>query len=315
MTGLRRVFLHASLGAVFLTSCSREAETFLPVAGKSPRSDAKAEALLAEAKAADRAGQAKRAMRIYDGIADRYPHSSAAPQARFRHAQLLERDGALEKAFEAYGQVITRYQGSSLYPQARDSQAKVAHAAADGQITKRLLWMKPGLDPDKIISMLETVRDNAPQAVTAAKAQYTIGGVYAARKSKVNESIEAYQKVVDDHPRSSFAPLAQFKIGNILLTGASRGNQDNSNLDRAMQTFEDLRQSYPGTKQASEATLKMKEIRSREIQRSLDIGEFYFGKGQGDSAAVYYREVMRRTTSGKLHEKAKERLRTLGALE
>ena len=68
------------------------------------------------------------------------------------------------------------------------------------------------------------------------------------------------------------------EIGNLLLTGASRGNQDNSNLDRALHAFEDLRQSYPGTKQAADAALKLTEIRSREIQRNFDIGEFYFKK-------------------------------------
>ncbi len=315
MTGLRRVFLSAGLVGFLLTSCSQDSETFLTVSGNTARSDTEAQALFAQAKAADEAGRNKKAIRLYDGTADNYPYSSAAPPARFRQAQLLEQAGALEKAFEAYGQVITRYQGSPLYPQARDSQAKVAHAAADGEITGRFLWMKPGLDPKKVVGMLETVRDNAPQAVAAAKAQFTIGKVYGARKSKVNEAIEAYQKVVDDYPRSPYAPDAQFQIGNILLTGASRGNQDNSNLDRALYAFQDLRQSYPSSKQAADAALKITEIRSRDIQRNFDIGEFYFNKQQGDSAAVYYREVLRRTSSGDLHQRAKARLQSIGATE
>ena len=315
MTGLRRVFLFAGLGGCLLTSCSQDAETLLQVAGSSNRLDSAAQVLFNAAQAADQRGRDKKALKLYDQTASRYPHSSTAAKARFRQAQLLEKAGDLEEAFEAYGQVITRHQGSSLYTEARDSQDKVAHAAASGQLTTRLLWMRPQLETKKIVSMLETVRDNAPQAVTAAKAQFTIGKVYGAKKSKVDEAITAYQQVVDDYPRSSYAPAAQFQIGNLLLTGASRGNQDNSNLDRALHAFEDLRQSYPGTKQAAEAALKLTEIRSREIQRNFDIGEFYFKKEQGYSAAIYYREVLRMTKSGDLHEQAKARLKTLGVNE
>jgi len=311
MTGLRRVFLHSSWCLCFLAGCSSEPESDLPIAGTNRSSERDARNLYALAQAADQSGKSKKAINRYAATADKHPNSPVAPLARFRQAQLLEHRGDLDQAFETYQMVITRYQASSLYAKARDNQSKVAHAAADGQISSSFLWFKPDLDIKKIVSMLETVRDNAPRSPSAAKAQHAIGRAYESKKWKADDAIAAYQKVVDNYPRSLYAPEAQYKIGNILMKGASKGNQDNSNLDRALHTFEDLQQSYPSSKRAAEAATRIGEIRSRDIQRNFDIGEFYFKKGETSSASIYYREVIRKTRGGPLHERAKNRLQEM----
>ncbi len=315
MTGLRRVFLHSGWLVFFLVGCSSEPESELPIAGTDRGSESDAQSLYAQAQAADQSGKSKKAINRYASTADKHPNSPVAPLARFRQAQLLEQRGDLDKAFEAYQMVITRYQASSLYSKARDRQAKVAHAAADGQISNRFLWFKPDLDIKKIVSMLETVRDNAPRSPSAAKAQHAIGRAYESRKWKADDAIAAYQKVVDNYPRSVYAPESQYKIGHILMMGASKGNQDNANLDRALHTFEDLRQSYPTSKPAAEAATRITQIRSRDIQRNFDIGEFYFKKGETGSASIYYREVLRKTKEGTLHERARNRLQSINAAD
>ena len=50
----------------------------------------------------------------------------------------------------------------------------------------------------------------------------------------------------------------------------------------------------------------------REVQRSFDIAEFYLKTGQLESAKVYYRDVVKRTSYGELHNAAKARLKELG---
>ena len=54
------------------------------------------------------------------------------------------------------------------------------------------------------------------------------------------------------------------------------------------------------------------QIGGREINRSLDIAEFYDKSGQTESAKIYYREVLKRAGSGEAHDKAKSRLKALG---
>ena len=314
MIGLRCALLLAGW-VILLAGCSNETETELPIAGAHRGSDDDAKRLYNRAQAADNSGRAKKAISLYSGTADKYPHSGVAASARFRQAQLLHQQGKLDAAFETYQMVISRYQASPLYTQARDSQAKVAHAAAEGNVKGKLLWFKPELDIKKLVSMLGTVRDNAPRAPSAAKAQYAIGKAYEGRKWKAAEAISAYQKVVDEYPSSPYAPEAQFKIGKMLMAGASKGNQDNSNLDRALNTFADLRQSYPNSKAATEATKMISEIHTRDLQQTFDIAEFYFKKGQEDSARIYYQEVVRKTGKGELHDRARNRLQSLQAAE
>lgn len=315
MTGFRRSFHHAGWGVLLLAGCATEPELDLPVAGTLNNSENIAKKTYQRAESFDTAGRKKKALGLYTATADRFPNASFAPAARFRQAQLLEEDGKIDEAFDAYQSLITRYQGSALYTKARDNQSKVAHAAAEGQVTGKLLWFKPALDINKIVSMLETVRDNAPRSPSAAKAQYAIGSVYERKKSKLNEAVTAYQRVVDDYPRSSQAPSAQLKIGELLLAGASKGNRDNSNLDRALHTFEDLRQAHPKSKSAATAGNRISEIRNRDIQRTFDIGEFYYKKGEVNSATLYYNEVLRQSSQGELHNRAKARLQSLEGSE
>ena len=311
MTGLRRVSLCACCCISLLASCGKNTDDALPPVGEVSLADPRAAALYAQAQAADQAGNIKTALKLYKETAHKFPSSTVAPQARFRQAALLESQNELLDAFDAYQQVIQRYPSTPLYQEARTKQAVVAYAAADGLIKNSVMWIKSRLDSNKIVEMLELVRDNAPQANSAPKAQFTIGQVLENRKKDIL-AIAAFQKVVDDYPKSSHAPEAQYRIGNILLTSAERGNQNQANLDRAKHTFEDLIQSYPNSARAGDARKKVSEIAGRDIQRSFDIAEFYFKKGQSSSAAFYYQEVISKTTSGDLHNRSQRRLQQLG---
>jgi TolA-binding protein len=310
MTGLRRVFLTAGCGVCLLTGCSNKLEDALPLAERNNRADPKTDSLYAKALAADQAGKTVKAIKLYRTMANADPGSPKASTARFRQATLLEHEGKLLAAFDAYQQVIHRYQSTTLYTKARDKQAIVAHKASEGLIKNSFFGLQSQLESKTIVEMLEKVRDNAPQSASAPKAQFTIGEVLENRK-KLLPAIAAYQKVVDDYPKSSLAADSYYRIGRILLTSATGGNQNQANLDRALHTFEDLRQSYPGTKRAADAALKITEIKSRDIQRSFDIAEFYFKKRQNSSAAFYYKEVLNKTKGGALHNKAQQRLQHL----
>ncbi len=70
-------------------------------------------------------------------------------------------------------------------------------------------------------------------------------------------------------------------------------------------------QTYPGSNRAGDARKKVTEIGGRDIQRSFDIAVFYDKKGNSTSAAFYYQEVLRRSNSGDLHNRAKKRLAEL----
>ncbi|NNC88598.1 MAG: outer membrane protein assembly factor BamD [Akkermansiaceae bacterium] len=307
MRGLRPIIFAPVLAALCLASCNSLPKDAPPPSGTLTEGDGAAARLFSEATALEAAGKSGKAEKTYDRVATKYRYSKVAPEARFRQAVLLDRKGEILDAFDAYEDFIQNYPSSSLYTQALSRQAVVAHAAADGQIKNSFLGLKSRLDPKKITEMLGKVRENAPQAPSAPKAQFAIGEVWESEK-RAPQAIDAFEEVIDNYSTSTYAPEAQYRIGAILLNQAARGNQNQANLDRARHSFEDLLQQYPGSPRDADARARLREIASRDVQRSFDIAEFYFKKGEQTSAAFYYKEVIRNSPSGTLHDRAQQRL-------
>ncbi len=269
------------------------------------------EKLYQEAKAADDAGKSSRAIKLYDRTATRYPFIGTAAQARFRQAQLLEQQGDPRKAFEAYDKMLGQYPGDPLYPQALDRLAAIANDAAEGNIQSSFLGIKRSVSMDRTVEMLSRVKDHAPRSRTAAKAQFKVGELYQSKK-KFKEAIAAFRELVREQPESPEAPEALFRVGVIYLEQADRGNQNQSTLDLANESFNDYLIQYPGHSRNAEAHKMIASLRGMALERSMEIAEFYMKTGRTESAKIYYRDIVRKTSSGKLHDAAKARLKELG---
>ena len=299
-----------SIATVCLVSCGADADAPI-LAGNTDAVSGAGESLYQQAKQADDAGKTAKAIKLYDETATRYPFAPSAAQARFRQAQLLEQSGQIEKSFEAYGKYLERYPGGSLYTTALERQAAMAQSAADGDVKSSFLGMKTKLSLDKTTAMLGKVRDHAPKSATAAKAQFTIGQLYQAKR-KTKEANAAFRQLVRDQPACAEAPEALFRVGLILMEDAERGNQNQANVDLAREAFNDYLIQYPGHSRNAEARKLLASLDSRDLQRSFDIAEFYLKTGKQDSAKVYYRDIVKNSATGSLHNAARARLRELG---
>lgn len=304
------VFASLSVAALFLASCGTDSDTLI-LAGNIQSASSEGETLYQQAKQADDAGKADKAIKLYDKTATRYPFAPSASQARFRQAQLLDQQGEIEDAFDAYDQFLQGFPGSPQYTTALDRQASMAQAAAEGDVKSSFLGLKTQLSLDKTVAMLGKVRDHAPKTATAAKAQFTIGEAYQAKR-KYREAINAFRQLVNDQPSSAQAPEALFRVGQILMENAERGNQNQANLDLSREAFNDYLIQYPGHSRNAEARKMIEGLGGKDLQRSFDIAEFYLKTGKPESAKIYYRDIVRQTGSGKLHDASKARLKELG---
>ena len=307
-----RVIVSASLSAAIFASFSCGSDDDLPLmAGNTQAAASQGEAFYQKAKQADDAGKTGKAIKLYDQTATKYPFAPSAPQARFRQAQLLEQQGDIQESFTAYDEFLSRFQGSGLYTTALNRQASMAQAAAEGDVKSSFLGLKSKLSLEKTVEMLGKVRDNAPKSRSASKAQFTIGELYQA-KGKAKESIAAYRQLVRDQSDSPEAPEALFRVGLILMEEADRGNQNQANLDLAREAFNDYLIQYPNHSRNAEARKLLSALSGRDLERSYDIAEFYRKTGKTESAKVYYRDIVKKTGSGKLHDDARARLKELG---
>lgn len=309
---LPRLIVCACLCAstLWLASCGSSSD--VPVlAGSSEASSSEGEALYQKARLADDEGKTKRAIKLYDQTASRHPLTPSAGKARFRQAELLEQQGNIEKSFDAYDKFLQYFPSDSLYSTALNRQAAMAQSAAEGDIKSSFLGMKTKLSLDKTVAMLTKVAANAPKSRTAAKAQFTIGELYQAKK-KPREAIAAYRQLVRDQPESPEAPEALFRVGLVLMEEADRGNQNQSTLDLAREAFNDYLIQYPGHARNAEALKLISSLKGQDIQRSYDIAEFYLKTGKVEAAKVYYRDIVKKSSYGELHDAAKARLKELG---
>lgn len=296
--------------AAFLSSCGDDSD-LPPVVSGGAVNNARADAIYGKAQTYENAGKRGKAIKQYDELADEIPLATKAPEARYRQAKLLEQEGETLKAFDAYQSLITRYQGSGYYQESLDAQAQMAFAAADGDIKNSFLGLKSKLSTDKIAGMLQKVADNAPRSALGARAEFKMADVYAERKD-TNKAVIAYRGVVENYPDSPQAPEAQFRIGEILMQQAQDGNQDQANLNRAREAFQDHLSQFPGHKRNPEARNLLKSLGTRDIKNTYDIARFYEKKGNIPSAKFYYQEVIRESKSGEYHDQAKARLDALG---
>jgi outer membrane protein assembly factor BamD len=289
-----------------LLSCGGDVES-ARLASDSRASEKVAQTLYNSAIAAENAGKVGRAIKIYEKIVLRHPLCPAASESAFRWGKLLEKDDEVLEAFEAYDAILVKYPASPHYAEAMQRQEIIATQAAEGQINNSFIGFKIRVSLKKSAEMLAKVRQNAPRAISAEKAQYTIGKIYQSRGNQTNEAalaINAFRELTRDFPDSQYAPDAQYQIGEILLGQSKKGNQDSANLDRAKRAFEDVLIRYPTSKQAKMAKAQIAKLASGNIQRSFEIAEFYRKKGQISSALVYYRDTVMRSNPGPLRTSA-----------
>ena len=300
----------ASIAVLGLISCSFLKKEGPPLQGSVRGDDPVAAQLFAEAQAEEAAGETHKAYMAYKKLANSYPADKRAAKSKYQQAILLKTKGRATDAFNVFQEFIERYPSDALYDSAIMQQEEIAHAAAHGTIRTNFFGLKSRLDRSVIIAMLLKVRDNAPRADSAPRAQFTMGQVNEFSKLS-GPAISAYETLIDEYPRSTIAPDAQFRIGEILLKQANEGNQDQANLARAKNSYRDLLLAYPDSPFADQARQRIATIGSRDLQSSYDIGEFYRKKGEHDSAAYYYQDVINRTTAGELRNKAAARLSAL----
>jgi len=101
-------------------------------------------------------------------------------------------------------------------------------------------------------------------------------------------------------------------VGLIMTKEAERGNQNQANVELAREAFNDYLIQYPGHSRNAEARKLIGNLGGRDLQSSFDIAEFYLKTGKTESAKVYYRDIIKRSGSGTLHDASKARLKELG---
>jgi outer membrane protein assembly factor BamD len=281
-----------------LAASALQAQTVVP--STTGAKDAEAASLLQQARDLEAAGSTSRAVSTYRQIVKDYPVSPSAPSAQFRVAQLLEESGNLSRAFDAYKVFV------ESYPQAREfDQAANAQLAIADDFMKRRRF-------ERAEEMYRALLGSAPYAKFAPAAQFKLGQSLESRK-EYEQSIAAYQVVLDRYATSDYADDALYQIGYVQLTEAQSRSQDLSAAIDAKNTFEEFLMEYPNSEKAAQARDNLDRMSGRETSDLYSIAQFYDRNSDFRAAVIYYGELVRRQGGSEQAKLANDRIEEIRA--
>ena len=105
----------------------------------------------------------------------------------------------------------------------------------------------------------------------AVEAELSLADAYFLNK-KYAEAAEAYRDFETLHPRHSAIPYVLYQLGMSLKSTYRSVDQASTEVAEALEYFQRLEQSYPGTEYAEKAHEQIAECRSLLAQREVYIG-------------------------------------------
>lgn len=277
---------HAFIDRIF-----KKADKPVPSTAERPAQDAEADALLAEARENQSAGNVGRALDQYSSLLKRYPFSQAAPEAAYAKALIIRDTGKLKDAFDAFQRFITDHRSSPRFADAIEKQYEIAEEAKGGKKQRSLIMIPMKLGSEDVIEMFRSIITNAPFGKYAPLAQFSIGEIYQDKGDK-DLAVTAYQGVVDNYPSSTQAGEAQFRIGAISNIAAQK-SEDTSNLVATRDALTSYVAANPSGDRSTEAESILTQVNAAEATQSLEIGKFYERQGKPKAAAIYYNEALK----------------------
>lgn len=292
-----------------LAQCAKDAP---PPAGSMMAEDPVASGLYQEAKSLIDNGKGKQARKKLEILTEDHPLAVETPEALLLTGDLWLQEGEPVEAFDSYKKMLENYPNSPLYASGMKRLENLAFDSADGKTKYNLFWVfSTSVDTSKVVEMLTAVKENAPHAASAPRAQLKIGEVYE-RIGNNEKAVEAYHKVVDDYPRSAAAPFAQYSVGRNHLKRVEEGSKNQSHLRYAQEAYEDFLQRYPRHELASKAKEDLNNVRYRLAAMNLDIARFYLKTGNRESAIFYFQDAAHDPYNGEVRGQALTELKSLG---
>jgi outer membrane protein assembly factor BamD len=112
-------------------------------------------------------------------------------------------------------------------------------------------------------------------------------------KEEYTEAIVEYTHFLDLHRTHILAPYAEFRIGESQMKLTKGIQRDPGPIQKAVEAFERLRKSYPGSRYDGPALQKIQECHDLLAQTHLFVGEFYYRRGSYLAAAHRFEQIMK----------------------
>ena len=143
----------------------------------------------------------------------------------------------------------------------------------------------------RAIEHFQEVIDNYPYSDYSTRAELKIADVYYQRGS-YEEAASYYQDFVELHPTNPQVPYSIYRNGLCSFRQIGDVGRDQTPTRDALAQFRVLLDRYPGSKYAQEARARLREVTDRLAGHDIEVGDFYYRRGDYHAAAHRYRQAL-----------------------
>ncbi|MBI4115862.1 MAG: outer membrane protein assembly factor BamD [Candidatus Omnitrophica bacterium] len=239
----------------------------------------------------------------------KYPGSQIAAEAQYRLGGIYEEMGDYYKAFRSYRDLLQRYPQSERMSDAIEKEFRIGNLFLSGRKAK-VLGLEILPSAPRAVEVFEHIVEAAPYSKYGDQAQFHLGLAHK-KANQFEESIQAFQSVIDQYPHSELIPEAQFQIADTAYLQSVVATRDQRVMDRASKEIDRFLKRYPDSSTSDRAAKLRQEIDEKNAEKNYRIAFYYEKENFLDSAFIYYRDVSERYPDTQWGRKAGERLQAL----
>lgn len=252
-------------------------------------------------------GDYKNAIVEFKALLRHFPEAAEAPEAQFLIGTSLKELGKLYDGYRAYQKVIDKYPFSDKMNTVLQKQLEIADAMS-GKETKILGLSFP--QQYYAIDIYRKIIDNYPYGDLAPLSQYKIGMVLKSLAS-YTEAKDEFEKVISTYPESEWFEPAKYQAAECASLASLNPSYDQALSKEAKERFQDFIDKYPDAELSDATRQQIDALTEKEAEKDFSVGQFYEKQKAYSSAAIYYRDVIKKHPKSSWAKQAEERLSAL----
>lgn len=156
---------------------------------------------------------------------------------------------------------------------------------------RNILWVYRYVNYSKAIETFQTIIDNYPYSDYAVEAELAIADAFY-EDEKYTEALAYYRDFADLHPQNDRVPYTVLRSALCWYEQIRSVNRDQTPAREALVYLERLVTRFPYAPETREGERLMRELRTLLAENELQIGDFYLERGEFQSAAFRYRNLL-----------------------
>ena len=251
----------------------------------------------------------KEAEKQLDNLLKKYPSARISAEAQYRLGTIYEEQGEYEKAYDAYKTLIESYPQSDRFSEVIEREFKIGNLFLSGQKAK-LVGLEILPAQSKAVEIFKHIVANAPYGDYGDQSQFHLALTYK-KMGRYQESLEAFQELVDRYPQSELAAQARYQLAETSFQRSRREFRDQRALEEASRQVDRFLAHYPDTVSSEEAAKIRQQIDEKNAEKNYKVGVYYEKQKYLQSALIYYEDVAAQYAHTKWGQKAAARVQAL----